>query len=116
MLQYLVNLHIGKSIFEGGLQKVENEGQMGEDFESEFNVNSSQMKIAGYFEAVGSAFLLLSFLGRSFTRIGSLMISIVMGTAVFKHLKAGHGYEGSKGALQLLGLSTISFFETFKRK
>ena len=116
MIHYLFNAYIGKNMIEGGLTKVENEGQMGEDFEKEFNVEPSQMKLAGYFEAIGSLFLLASFLGKSFTRIGSLMISSVLGVAIFKHLKAGHGYEGSKNALKFFSLGLLSFIETFKKK
>lgn len=115
MLKYLVNLYVGSKVIEGGLDKIKAEGNMGEEFESEFNVNNDQMKIAGYFEAIGSIFLFLSFLGKTFTRLGVLMINGVLGVAILKHLKAGHGYEGSKNALQLFGLNTLSFFETFRK-
>ena len=115
MLQYLVNLYIGKGVFNSGLQKVKKKGQMGEEFEDTFEVSAPQMKIAGYLEAAGAGLLFLSFLGKTFTRLGTLLISIVLGTAVFKHLKAGHGYEGSKGAASLLGLSLVSFLETFRK-
>ncbi|MGY0693769.1 hypothetical protein ACW2QC_13435 [Virgibacillus sp. FSP13] len=37
-------------------------------------------------------------------RIGVLMINIVLGGAIFKHLEAGHGVKGSKKALKLFGL------------
>ncbi|MFC3419367.1 hypothetical protein ACFOLA_07780 [Salinicoccus hispanicus] len=116
MIHYLLNAFIGKNIIESGLTKVENEGQVGEDFEKEFNVNPNQMKIAGYFEAIGAMFLFASFLGKAFTRIGSLMVGSVMGVAAYKHYKAGHGYEGSKNALKFLGLSTLSFANTFNKK
>ncbi len=115
MLKYLVNLYVGSKVIEGGLDKIKAEGNMGEEFESEFNVNNDQMKAAGYFEAIGSIFLFLSFLGKTFTRLGVLMINGVLGVAIFKHLRAGHGYEGSKNALQLFGLNTLSFFETFRK-
>ena len=115
MIKYLVNLYVGSQIIEGGLNKLKADGNMGEEFETEFNVNSDQMKIAGYLESVGSIFLFLSFLGKTFTRIGALMISAVMSVAVFKHFIAGHGFEGSKKALKLLGLSAASLFETFRK-
>lgn len=115
MIKYLVNLYVGSQVFEGGLDKIKADGHMGEEFETEFNVNSDQMKIAGYLEAIGSIFLFLSFLGKTFARLGALMISAVMGVAVFKHFKAGHGFEGSKKALKLLGLSAASLFETLRK-
>src|SRR5699024_3815837 len=116
MIQYLLNAYIGKGMIDGGLAKVKNEGQMGEEFEKEFKVDSKQMKIAGYLETIGSEFLFSSFLGKKFTRIGTLMINAVLGVAIFKHYKAGHGYEGSKNALKFFGLNTLSFVETFRRK
>ncbi|MHC0551305.1 hypothetical protein [Salinicoccus sp. CNSTN-B1] len=42
MIQYLLNAYIGKNVIEGGLAKIENEGQMGEDFEKEFNVTQTR--------------------------------------------------------------------------
>lgn len=115
MLKYLVNLYVGSKVIEGGLDKIKADGNLGEEFETEFNVNNDQMKIAGYFEAIGSIFLFLSFLGKTFTRIGVFLINSVLGMAIFKHLKAGHGYEGSKSALKLFGLNTLSFLETFRK-
>ena len=116
MLHYLFNAYIGKSMIEGGMQKVENKGHMGEDFETMFNVDSNQMKVAGYLETIGSLFLLASFLGKSFTRMGTIMLNIVLGVAIIKHLKAGHGFEGSKNALRLFGLNTVSYLETYRKK
>lgn len=115
MLKYLVNLYVGSQVIEGGLDKIKADGNMGEEFESEFNVNNDQMKAAGYFEAVGSIFLFLSFLGKTFTRIGVFLINAVLGVAILKHLKAGHGYEGSKNALKIFGINTLSFIETFRK-
>ncbi|HIW12026.1 MAG TPA: hypothetical protein H9891_02580 [Candidatus Salinicoccus stercoripullorum] len=116
MIQYLLNAYVGKNIIDSGLSKVKSDGQMGEEFENEFKVDSNQMKIAGYLEAVGSALLFVSFLGKTFTRIGTVLINAVLGVAIFKHYKAGHGYEGSKNALKFFGLNTLSFLETFRRK
>lgn len=116
MIHYLFNAYIAKSMIEGGLQKIDNEGQMGRDFESEFNVDKDQMKIAGYLETIGSVFLFASFLGKTFTRSGTILLNIVLGAAILKHLKAGHGYEGSKNALKLFGLNTVSYLETFRKK
>lgn len=115
MIKYLLNAYVGSQIIEGGLDKIKADGQLGESFEKEFNVNADQMKVAGYLEAVGSIFLFLSFFGKTFTRIGTLLINAVLGVAVVKHLKAGHGFEGSKKALKLLGLSTLGFLESFRK-
>lgn len=115
MIKYLVNAYVGSQVLEGGLNKIKADGNMGEEFESEFNVNNDQMKAAGYFEAIGAIFLFLSFLGKTFTRAGIFLINAVLGVAVVKHLKAGHGYEGSKNALKLFGINTLSFLETFRK-
>lgn len=115
MLKYLVNLYVGSKVIDSGLNKIKADGNFGEEFEMEFNVNNDQMKIAGYFEAIGSIFLFLSFLGKSFTRIGVFLINSVLGVAILKHFQAGHGYEGSKGALKLFGLNILSFLETFRK-
>lgn len=116
MIKYLLNAYVGKGMIDGGLAKVKNDGQMGEEFEQEFKVDSNQMKAAGYLETIGSIFLFASFLGKTFTRIGTVMLNAVLGVAIFKHYKAGHGYEGSKNALKFFGLNTLSFVETFRRK
>ncbi len=115
MIKYLANAYLGSQLIEGGLDKIKADGNLGEDFESEFNVNADQMKLAGYLEAVGSIFLFLSFFGKTFTRIGTLLVNAVLGVAVIKHFKAGHGFEGSKSALKLLGLSTLSFLDSFRK-
>ncbi|WP_411843153.1 hypothetical protein [Salinicoccus sp. HZC-1] len=116
MIHYLFNAYIGKNMIDGGLQKVQNEGEMGEDFEKEFDVNKDQMKIAGYLETIGSIFLFASFLGKTFTRVGTILLNIVLGVAIIKHLRAGHGFEGSKNALKLFGLNTVSYLGTFSKK
>lgn len=116
MIHYLFNTYIAKNMFDGGMQKVRNEGNMGEDFENEFNVDKDQMKIAGYLETIGSVLLFVSFLGKSFTRMGTIILNIVLGVAIIKHLKAGHGFEGSKNALKLFALNTVSYLGTFRKK
>ena len=40
MIKYLVNAYVGSQVFEGGLNKIKADGNMGEEFESEFNVNN----------------------------------------------------------------------------
>ncbi|WP_020006542.1 DoxX family protein [Salinicoccus albus] len=114
MIHYLLNAFIGKTMFDGGISKVQNKGQMGEEFEQEFNVDDNQMKVAGYLETAGAIFMLISFLGKTFTRIGAVFLNVILGVAIFKHLRAGHGYEGSKNALKFFGLNTLSFIETFR--
>src|SRR5699024_5434026 len=116
MLHYLFNAYIGKSMIEGGMQKVDNEGHMGEDVDTMFNVDSNQMKVAGYLETIGSLFLLASFLVNSCTSVGTVLLILVVGVATIKHLKACSGFEGSKKALKLFGLNTVSYLETYRRK
>lgn len=115
MIHYLLNAFIGKTLFDSGITKVQNEGQMGEELEQEFNVDQNQMKVAGYLETAGAIFLFISFLGKTFIRIGTLLLNTVLGVAIFKHFRAGHGYEGSKKALKFFGLNTLSFVETFRK-
>lgn len=116
MLHYLFNTYIAKNVIDAGLKKVENEGNMGKDFENEFKVSREQMKIAGYLETIGAVFLFASFLGKSFTRVGATLLNIVLGAAIIKHLKAGHGFEGRKNAIKLFGLNTVSYLATFGKK
>ena len=116
MFRYLTNLYVAKNVFENGMSKIEANGEMGEDFEKHFNVNPTQMKLAGYFEAIGSVLLGLSFLSKTFGRLGSFMVGSVTGVATIKHFLAGDGYKGAKGAMTLAGLSLASFLSTFCKK
>lgn len=115
MLRHLVNFYVGKNMFEGGLQKIQNEGELGSDFEEKFDVDSNQMKIAGYFEAIGGALLFFTLFSKTLVRIGIVMMNLVLGTAIFKHYKSGDGFEETKGAIKFFGLNTLSFFETFRK-
>lgn len=116
MFRYLTNLYVAKNVFENGMSKIEANGEMGEDFEKHFNVNPNQMKFAGYFEAIGSVLLGLSFLSKTFGRLGSFMVGSVTGVATIKHFLAGDGYKGAKSAMTLAGLSLASFLSTFCKK
>lgn len=115
MLRHLVNFYVGKNMFEGGLQKVQNDGELGSGFEEKFDVDSKQMKLAGYFEAIGGALLFFTLFSKTLVRIGIIMMNLVLGTAIFKHYKSGDGFEETKGAIKFFGLNTLSFFETFRK-
>lgn len=115
MLRHVVNFYVGKNMFENGLQKIQNDGELGEDFEEKFNVDSNQMKIAGYFEAIGGALLFFTLFSKTLVRIGIIMMNIVLGTAIFKHYKSGDTFDETKGALKFFSLNTLSFLETFRK-
>src|SRR5699024_10310611 len=85
MLRHLVNFYVGKNMFEGGLQKVQYDGELGSGFEEKFNVDSNQMKLAGYFEAVGGWLMFLTLFSKTLVRIGIMMIDLILVTAIFKH-------------------------------
>src|SRR5699024_5945879 len=115
MLRHLVNFYVGKNMFEGGLQKVQNDGELGSGFEEKFNVDSNQMKLAGYYEAISGAPMIFTLFSKTHVRIGIIMMNLVLGTTIFKQYKSGDGLEETKGALKFFVLDTLSFSETFRK-
>src|SRR5688500_19892169 len=116
MMNHVSNGYVGTKVLKSTLPKVKNDEQTAQQFEQGFNLSRNTMRFVGIFELIGSLFLLLSVFSKKFIRIGTVMINIVLGVAIFKHLKLGHGYKGSKTALQLFGLNIISFAETLRNK
>lgn len=115
MLKHISNGYVAKEILNNSLPKVKNDEQTAQQFKEGFNLSSSAMRIAGLVELIGSIFLFMSIFGRKFVQVGTIMINIVLGVAIFKHLKAGHGLKGSKGALKFFGLNTFNFMETLRK-
>lgn len=118
MLQRVSNGYVAKTTFKSSLPKVQNDDQAAKQFKEGFNLSRTTMKLVGLLELTGSIFLFISVLsrkGKKFAKIGTLLINIVLGGAVFKHLQAGHGYEGSKKALNLLGLNILNFIEAMRK-
>ncbi|GAB4073059.1 hypothetical protein GCM10028778_06920 [Barrientosiimonas marina] len=112
MLEHISNGYVAKETLNSSLPKVKNDDQAAQQFNEGFNLSRSTMRFAGLFELIGSLFLLMSVFGKTFVRIGSIMITIILSVAVFKHFEAGHGLKGAKKALKLLGLNSINFLET----
>ncbi|WP_232751420.1 hypothetical protein [Macrococcoides caseolyticum] len=54
--KHIVNGYVAKDILKSSLLKVKNERAMVQQFKEGFNLSPSMMKIAGYFELIGSIF------------------------------------------------------------
>src|SRR5699024_2739374 len=107
-----------KEIFQSSMPKVKNDDQAADQFKNGFQLSRNAMKLAGFFELVGSLFLMLSILSRSgktFIKIGTILINIILDGALFKHLQARHGFKGAKQALQLYSLNTLNFIESTRK-
>ena len=115
MLKHIVNGYVANKVVRSGLPKVKGDQNTAQVFESEFNLSKNEMRAVGVVEVVGSAFLFLSVFSRKFVQIGTILLNIILGGAIVKHFKAGHGYQGAKAALTLFGLNLLSFNETLRR-
>src|SRR5699024_3573759 len=116
MMNHVSNGYVGTKVLKSSLRKVKNDEQTAQQYEQGFNLSLNIMRFVGIFELIGSLFLLFSVFSKKFMRIGLVMINIVLGVAIFKHLKLGHAYKGPKTALHLFGLNIISFAETLRNK
>ena len=116
MLRHMVNGYVANKVVRSGLPKAKGDENAAQVFESEFNLSKNFMRFIGVIEIIGSMFLFLSVFGRKFVRIGTILLNIVLGGAIFKHFKAGHGYKGAKSALTLFGLNLLSFNETLRKE
>src|SRR5699024_816850 len=118
MLQRVANGYVATEMIQRSMPKVKNDDQAAHQSKHGSQRSSTAMKLAGFFELVGSLFLMLSILSRSgktFIKIGTILINIILGGAIFKHLQAGHGFKGAKKALQLFSLNTLNFIESTRK-
>lgn len=115
MLKHVSNGYVAKEIFSSGLPKVQNDDDAAHQFKEGFQLSRTVMRIVGLFEVIGSVFMFMSLFGRKFVRIGTVIINIVLGGAIFKHFQAGHGMKGAKKALTLFGLNILNFIETQRK-
>ncbi|GAA0614862.1 hypothetical protein GCM10009001_35190 [Virgibacillus siamensis] len=115
MLKHISNGYVAKGMINSSLPKVKNDEQTAQQFKEGFNLSRNAMRLAGLVELIGSVLLLMSVFGRKFVRFGTIMLNIVLGVAIFKHIQAGHGLKGSKGALKYFGLNIVNFFETLRK-
>src|SRR5699024_4807100 len=118
MLQRVSNGYVSKEMFQSSMPKVKNDDQAEDQFKNGFKLSRNAMKLAGFFELVGSLFLMLSILSRSaktFITIRTILITIILTDAIFKHVHAGHSIEAAKKALQLFSLNTLNFIESTRK-
>lgn len=116
MLRHTVNGYVANEVMKSGYPKAKGDDNAAQMFKSEFNLSRNFMKLIGLVEMVGAVFLFMSAFGNKFIRMGTILLNIVLGGAIFKHFKAGHGYQGSKSAMKLFGLNVLSFYETVRKK
>ncbi|MDJ1153505.1 DoxX family protein [Macrococcus caseolyticus] len=115
MHKHIVNGYVAKDILKSSLPKVKNDEAMAQQFKEGFNLSPGMMKVAGYFELIGSIFLMLSVFNKKFARIGAILINVVMLGAMYNHLKAGHGVKSLSAAGKYFGLNMITLFDSFKK-
>lgn len=113
MLNYLNNLFIAKEMYNAGKGKLQGDENLVKMFE-EFGYSKDFMKVIGTAETAGAALLALSIFSKKFNQAGALLVEGVMLGAIYSHLKAGHGYEATKDARNILGLNTASLLASFK--
>lgn len=116
MLRHTVNGYVANKVVRSSLPKVKGDQNTAQVFENEFNLSKNEMRAVGVVEMVGAAFLFLSVFSRKFVQIGTILLNIILGGAIVKHFKAGHGYQGAKSALTLFGLNLLSFNETLRQE
>ncbi len=115
-MNHVSNGYVGRKVFKSSLPKVKDDEKAARQFEDGFNISRRTMRLVGVFELIGSMFLFMSIFSKKFVRIGTVMVNLVLGVAIIKHFKAGHGLKGSKGALELFGLNVLNFAQTLRKK
>src|SRR5699024_6278085 len=101
MLKHAANGYVANKVLRSSLPKVKNDEQTSIAFKEGFNVSRTMMRIVGFFELIVSIFLILSLFGKKFSRIGPVMINLVLVGAILKHLEAVHGVKGEIDASQI---------------
>lgn len=114
LLRHVINGIVGYEIMQSSLPKIKGDDEMAKDFKEGFNLSRRSMYFAGVFEFIGSICLFASIfgkLGQKLVTIGTIMINIIMGGAIFHHYKAGHGSKGAKAASKYFLINIISLLE-----
>ncbi|MGV3225008.1 hypothetical protein ACEE78_09590 [Staphylococcus hyicus] len=114
IVRHVVNAMVGYDILKSSLPKIKGDDHMAKEFKEGFNLSRRSMYLAGLFELIGSIFLFTSVfgkLGRKLVTLGTIMINIVMGAAIFHHFKAGHGFKGTKAASKYFVMNVLSLIE-----
>ncbi|ARJ50769.1 DoxX family protein [Staphylococcus lutrae] len=118
LLNHVINAYVARDIIKSGLPKVKSDEKMATELKEAFNIDRELMQIAGIFEVVGSILLLTSSFGKAgikLVRLGAIMINIIMGVAMFQHLKAGHGVKSTQAAGKYFLLNTLTLIDSFKK-
>ena len=115
MFRHIINWYLASQLYQPGLSKVKANGEVGEEVEKKFNVNSNEMLIVGYLESIGAVLLSLSLVSKTFGRLGAFMASTVMSVAAAKHYLAGDSFKDTKPALKLASLSILSFLASLRK-
>lgn len=116
MLKHVSNGYVGRKMLKSSLPKVKNDDKSAKHFEEEFGISRKTMRIVGMFELIGSLFLFMSVFSKKFVRVGTVMLNLILGVAIYKHFQAGHGFKGAKSALELFSLNVINFVDTLRKK
>ncbi|WP_381419759.1 hypothetical protein ACFDHY_11480 [Staphylococcus hyicus] len=114
IVRHVVNAMVGYDILKSSLPKIKGDDHMAKEFKEGFNLSRRSMYLAGLFELIGSIFLFTSVfgkLGRKLVTLGTIMINIVMGAAIFHHFKASHGFKGAKAASKYFVMNVLSLIE-----
>ncbi|UBH13383.1 DoxX family protein [Macrococcus armenti] len=114
MFNYLNNLYIAKQMYEAGKGKLQEDENLVQMFEQDFGYSKEFMKIIGRVETASAALMALSIFNKRFNQAGALLVEGVLLGAIYSHLKAGHGYEATKNARNILALNTTSLLTSFK--
>lgn len=115
LLKHVSNGYVGKKMLDSSLPKIKDDDRAAQQFEGEFNISRKTMRVVGVFELIGSIFMFMTLFGKRFVRIGTVMINMVLGVAILKHFKAGHGFKGAKEAMKLFGLNILNFREAMRK-
>src|SRR5699024_2663885 len=115
MLKHAANGYVANKVLRSSLPKVKNDEQTSIAFKEGFNVSRPMMRIVGFFELIGSVLLNVSLVGKKSSRIGTVMINIVLGGATFKHIEAVHGVKGTKDSTQLSTINVLRILETLNK-
>ncbi|MGK9070522.1 hypothetical protein CPA43_06400 [Staphylococcus warneri] len=116
ILRYATNLKLAKELYDASKPKLQGDQGMSDTFTNVFGLPEKSVKLVGTVEAAAAGLFAVSFLSKTASRLGSVATISVLSVAAYKHFEAGHGKKGAQHALDLLGLATLSLFDTFDGK
>lgn len=111
LLRYAANLKVAKELLEAAKPKLKNDKGLREAFES-FNLSPELVRVVGTAETAAAVLFGLSIFSKRLSQLGSIITIVVLGVAIQKHFKAGHGKEGAQHAIDLVSLAGLSLADT----